>query len=179
MATKKNSPGGGAAPSAEYEALVASFGEAVNLMRKQRLAEAKAAFEALADANRSELELAERSRMYARICERRGAPPPPPPQSIEDRYLEAVFQANNGHTEPALRLIEECLHSDPMSPRYLYARASIHALRGALEQTISDLRQAIAIEPQIRFHAANDPDFSGVREEPTFIDLIEPTRAST
>ena len=43
------------------------------------------------------------------------------------------------------------------------------------EQAVSDLRQAIAADPQIRFQAINDPDFEQIREEPAFIDIIEPT----
>jgi len=29
----------------------------------------------------------------------------------------------------------------------------------------------------VRYQAANDPDFEPIREEPSFIDIIEPTPA--
>ncbi len=46
---------------------------------------------------------------------------------------------------------------------------------GNAEAAIGDLRQAIALEPQTRFQAVNDSDFERIREEPAFIDIIEPT----
>ena len=43
------------------------------------------------------------------------------------------------------------------------------------EAAVADLRRAISAEPQVRFQASNDPDFEPIREEPAFIDIIEPT----
>jgi hypothetical protein len=64
---------------------------------------------------------------------------------------------------------------EPESPRFLYARASAAAIQGDAESAVKDLRRAIAADPQVRFQAGNDPDFESIREEPAFIDIIEPT----
>ena len=47
--------------------------------------------------------------------------------------------------------------------------------KGATEKAVADLRQAISVDPTVRFQAVNDPDFERIREEPAFIDIIEPT----
>jgi len=44
-----------------------------------------------------------------------------------------------------------------------------------VDAAVRDLRQAITVDPQVRFQAGNDPDFEAIREEPAFIDIIEPT----
>ena len=84
--------------------------------------------------------------------------------------MDAIHDADT-----AIKLLDQALGEDPSSARYLYARASAYALKGHADAAIGDLRQAIIIEPTVRFQAANDTDFEQIREEPSFIDIIEPT----
>ena len=74
-----------------------------------------------------------------------------------------------------MRLLDQAIAEDPTSVRCLYARACTWALKGSAGKAVADLRQAIAGDPTVRFQAVNDPDFEKIREEPTFIDIIEPT----
>ena len=119
----------------------------------------------------------DRARTYARICARRMAPAPEPPRTPDECYQAAVVLANDGDSDGAIRLLDQALHSEPNSANLLYARASAWALKGKVEAAVGDLRQAVAGDPQLRFQAVNDPDFEKIREEPTFIDIIEPTPA--
>jgi hypothetical protein len=82
---------------------------------------------------------------------------------------------NEGESVAAVKLLDQCIAEDPSSSRFLYARSSAWALSGKVDAAINDLRQAISIDPQVRFQAVNDPDFESIREEPAFIDIIEPT----
>ena len=82
---------------------------------------------------------------------------------------------NSGDTEGSIRLLDQALQHDPTSVRVLYARSSAWALSGNADAAVRDLRQAIAGDPTIRFQAVNDADFERIREEPAFIDIIEPT----
>ena len=77
----------------------------------------------------------------------------------------------------AVSLLDRALVQDPTSVRVLYARACAWALQKNAERAVSDLRSAIAVDPTIRFQAINDSDFERIREEPAFIDVIEPTPA--
>ena len=47
--------------------------------------------------------------------------------------------------------------------------------QGNAEAAVADLRKSISIDPLIRFQLINDSDFEQIRDEATFIDLIEPT----
>jgi hypothetical protein len=69
------------------------------------------------------------------------------------------------------------MQQTPNSAKLLYARASAWAISGRADSAVSDLRQAIALDPTLRFQAVNDFDFERIREEPSFIDIIEPTSA--
>jgi tetratricopeptide (TPR) repeat protein len=96
---------------------------------------------------------------------------------VDELYFQAVLSSNEGKYDEALSLFERALREHPDSPKVLYARASTWALKGNSEAAVGDLRRAIAADPKVRFQAANDPDFEPIREEPAFIDIIEPTPA--
>jgi tetratricopeptide (TPR) repeat protein len=83
--------------------------------------------------------------------------------------------ANDGRLEEAAISFDRALQSDPESPTILYVRAMVLAKTGKTEEAISDLRKAISLEPALRFQLVNDSDFEVIRDEATFIDLIEPT----
>jgi tetratricopeptide (TPR) repeat protein len=163
------------AADAAYDEAVRRFGAAVESFHRGQTEAALAEFRQLSKATREEPALAERAAMYTRLCERRMAPSPGDPATPEDCYRLGVVRSNGGDLDEALRLFDRALGAEPSSPRYLYARASAYALKGHKEAAIGDLRQAIALDPPVRFQAVNDPDFDPIREEPAFIDIIEPT----
>jgi hypothetical protein len=68
---------------------------------------------------------------------------------------------------------------DGRSAKALYVRASVHAMRGSADRSIHDLRSAVGFDPTLRFQAINDPDFDSVRDDPAFIDVVEPARSET
>jgi len=158
-----------------FEAAIGRFGNGVELIHKGDFVGARQIFVEVQSACADEPELIERARSYALICERRTAPAEPPLQTADDRFHRAVVLSNDGRCDEALALLDQLVQEDPTSARNVYVRASAWALKGSADRAVVDLRQAIAIDPKIRFQAVNDPDFEKIREEPSFIDIIEPT----
>lgn len=170
----------GAGPSgprqvAAYEAALTKYAAAVELLGKQDFAGARDIFREVVRGVTNEPELSQRARGYATLCERRLAPPTPEPTSTDEVYAQAVYLSNAGEWDKALKLFDRVLADQPNSVRCLYARACTWALKGQTDRAVADLRQAIAADPRVRYQAVNDPDFERVREEPAFIDIIEPT----
>jgi hypothetical protein len=54
-------------------------------------------------------------------------------------------------------------------------------LNGHVEECLRTLQQAITLNPNLRFQARNDSDFSSVADDPRFTELIypEPTESAT
>ena len=161
----------------QYEKAVSSFGSGVQLVRAGDYVKAKDFFNEVLSSVKDEPVLAERSRMYLEVCDRRLAPVTEPGSTADDLYYRAVLESNGGNASEAIRLLDQALQQTPNSAKLLYARASAWALSATADAAISDLRQAIGLDPTLRFQAVNDFDFERIREEPGFIDIIEPTSA--
>jgi tetratricopeptide (TPR) repeat protein len=178
MPTKKNVPTPGKTEvqtSAAYDAALTQYVLAIELLGKKDFAAARDLFNEAVVLAVQEPELTQCARSYATICERQLAPAQPDPAAGDERYARAVFLSNAGRWDDALSLLDQAIAEDPTSVRNLYARACAWALKGSTSNAVTDLRQAIAGDPTVRFQAVNDPDFEKIREEPTFIDIIEPT----
>jgi tetratricopeptide (TPR) repeat protein len=178
--SKKKSPAEDERPGrdpGDYRAAIAEYESAVTRMRSGDLGAAREAFLALAAKHPEEPELADRARIWGQICAQRMAPTPPEPRSAEECFHRGVFLANQGRADEAIRLFDRSLAADPSSVKTLYARACAWAMKGEAERAVFDLRSAITADPTVRFQAANDSDFERIREEPSFIDVIEPSGA--
>lgn len=158
-----------------FEATLAAYTAGIECLRRGDYRQAAEQFEVVKNDAHNEPEMADRAATYARICERKLAPPPDSPKDVEDMYREAVFLLNGREIDAALQVLNRALVDNPTSVDLLYVRACTWAQKGASEKAVGDLRQAMAVDPKVRFQAANDPDFERIREEPSFIDIIEPT----
>ncbi len=175
MATKKKAPAASATDeSLAYETAVKNYESALGLLRKGDFERAKEQLRAVQVAAPKELELVDRAEIYLRVCDRKLAAEPDEPSGSQ-LYRQAVFLSNAGESDAAIELLDRVLAEDPASIECLYVRACAWALKGVADKAVRDLRQAISLDPKVRFQAVNDPDFEKIREEPAFIDIIEPT----
>jgi hypothetical protein len=53
----------------------------------------------------------------------------------------------------------------------------VRGLQGNAEGASSELKKSVSLDPKFRYQAASDSDFDKVRDEATFIDIIEPSNA--
>jgi len=182
MATKNQAAAAAANPTHRSDALrkafdeaLAEYSDAIRQMHGGDFASARAVFQKIVEQRRDEPALVERARTYMRHCDRKLAPAGDAPSSADALFYQAVLRINNGDADEAVRLLDQALQLEPESARLLYARASASAIKGDADSAVTDLRRAIAGDPQVRFQAGNDPDFEKIREEPAFIDIIEPS----
>ncbi len=184
MATKKKTPSktdaAGDKPgeskhhSEAYEAALGQYEQALELVRGQKYEQALGLLGSIAELQRDEPELADRARTYSELCRRKLAPAAEAPATVEEKYLRAVVLTNERRLDEAIALLDEAAREEPTNVSVLYTRASARALQGNTEAVVTDLRQAILVDPTVRYQAVNDPDFEKVRDDAAFIDLIEP-----
>jgi len=161
--------------SESYEQALGDFARGLELTHAGDYAAALELLSKVASENPDEPELTERARAYSAVCRRKLATAPEPPTTAEGLYHLGVIRCNDGRLDESLDLLNQALTIEPGSARLHYARASAYALKGQADAAVADLRSAVEGDPKLRFQAGNDPDFEKIRDEASFIDVIEPT----
>jgi tetratricopeptide (TPR) repeat protein len=75
--------------------------------------------------------------------------------------------ARQGRRDEAREILHEGLQRYPGNAAVLYDLACYETLDGDRESALGHLRQAIADDEQYRAHARSDPDFEGIRNDPS------------
>jgi len=164
-------------PTAEeiaYQHALAQFESAVRLLNDNHYGQARSAFDRLAETATSDL--AQRARIYLNICNQRLARPAVQLKTAEDHYNYGVQLANQGMLEDAEAALKKALKLAPQCDYIHYALASTSALRDNPEQAMEHLEHAIGLNARNRYLAQNDPDFSGLGEDPRFTELLYPEK---
>lgn len=99
------------------------------------------------------------------------------PTTAEEWYDYGVLLHNQGSYEDALKHFQRALKlADEDLDFVYYAMAATTARQNDGSQAIELLKKAIALRPESRFVAAHDPDFSALRSDSTFRDILEVTQ---
>jgi len=160
-------------PAAEEQLRL--YEEALQQFQEQKYAKAKAAFEkVLTGPSR---ECADRARVHLRICEQRSKPSETPtPKSPEEHYQHGVAMMNMGRWDDARNHLLKARKLAPKADYVIYAMAALDCLTGEADAAMENLKLAIQLRPENRYHARNDEDFAFLQEDPRFTELLYPDR---
>jgi tetratricopeptide (TPR) repeat protein len=153
-------------------AVLRAFEQAVKVFNRRQYAEAKAMFENLQPRFPTEVEIIARAQIYIQVCNQKLAHTPSVPRNADELYDRGVFALNIGDFTQARTFFEKALRLRPDEPHLLYSLAATHAQTGSHDQAIDYLRRSIQIQPRFRSQALNDSDFSGLRENKQFLELL-------
>ena len=64
----------------------------------------------------------------------------------------------------------------PKAEFVYYAMAALDCLTGEADAALSNLKTAIELRPENRYHARNDEDFAFLQEDPRFTEMLYPER---
>jgi tetratricopeptide (TPR) repeat protein len=155
------------------------FDRAMKSFSAQRYREARELFQKAAEGTIREV--AHNARLHIKMCDRRMEKPEIQLQTIEDFYNAGVERLNARDLENArMNLVKatELTRGDGASADHVYyALAACLALGGDSRGAYENLKRAIEIDPRNRMAARQDPDFSGVGQQPPLHNLIYPEKA--
>ena len=151
------------------------YEEGLQLFQEQKYAKAKPLFEkAIAGPSR---EFADRARLHLRISEQRLKPTETPtPRSPEEHYQHGVAMMNMGRWDEARDHLLRARKLAPKADYVIYAMAALDCLTGEADSAMENLKVAIQLRPENRYHARNDEDFAFLQEDPRFTELLYPDR---
>lgn len=122
-------------------------------------------------------ELADRARIHLRISEQRiSRPTTPALRTSEDYYHQGIAMMNHGLWDSARDHLEKARKLAPKADYVYYALAALDCLTGEADLAMENLKTAIELRPENRYHARNDEDFAFLQEDPRFTELLYPER---
>lgn len=151
---------------------LSAFEKALKFFNSRDFLQAKQKFEDLHLRFHSEVEIIARSQTYIQICEARLASQNSAPRSADECYDRGIVALNVGDFLQARTLFEKALKLRPDDSHTLYSLAATLAQIDALEQSLNYLRQAVQKHPRLRQRALNDADFSILKEDRRFLELL-------
>jgi len=151
------------------------YEEAVLHFQEQKFHRAKQVLERVLEGPSKEL--SDRARMHMRVCDQRiSRLPAPAPKTAEDHYTQGVAMMNLGRWDEAREHLDRARKAAPKSDHIIYAMAALDCLTGEAESAMTNLKMAIELRPENRYHARNDEDFAFLQEDPRFTELLYPER---
>ena len=151
------------------------YEEALTLFQQQKFQRAKQSLERVLEGPSKEL--GERARVHIRICEQRiSRPSAPVLKSAEDHYTQGVALMNLGRWDDAREHLDRARKAAPKADHIVYAMAVLDCLTGEADSAMDNLKIAIQLRPENRYHARNDEDFAFLQEDPRFTELLYPER---
>ena len=120
-----------------------------------------------------EKELHERVRLYLNVCQRQATPRGPAPQTIDERLYAATLAINGGQYDQAIAHLRLVRDEDPDNDHALYMLAVAHAQRDEHAEAVAHLERAIALNPENRALARNDPDLEPLHDDESFRATID------
>jgi tetratricopeptide (TPR) repeat protein len=155
-----------------YEA-VAVYERGVQALQRHDFQGAAAFFRTVLERYPDERELLERARLYLRVCERETSRQPPTPKTPAEEVYAATVALNSGDHSGALDHLQHALGEDPLSDHAHYIMAVALGMRNRADEAIEHLGQAIALNPENRSLARQDPDLDILRDHERFKDALD------
>src|SRR5215475_15417520 len=151
-----------------------AFEQAVKVFNRRQFEDAKSMLETVQLKYPGDLEIVARAQMYIQVCKQKleQETKSSAPRNADELYDHGVFALNIGDFTQARSFFEKALRLHPDAPHLLYSLAATHAQTGAHEEALNYLKRSIQIQPRFRAQAYNDADFSGLRDNRQFLDLI-------
>src|SRR5919198_599772 len=154
----------------QYIAAIKTFELAVQQFTKQNLEKAKALFEKLGAS--AYPEVADRARLYLRLCQQRLERSAPPPKTAAEYYTLGVAELNIRSLDSAIEHLTKADKMQPKREHIRYALAAAYALKGNSEAAIEHLKVSIQVRPGNAYQARHDEDFQSLASHPAFRSLV-------
>jgi tetratricopeptide (TPR) repeat protein len=154
------------------------YDEALALFHQQKFAKAKQELEKVIEGPSKEL--ADRARMHVKIAEQRMKPSAElNPRTADEHYQRGVAMMNIGRWDDARESLIKARKAAPKADHIHYALAALDCLTGEADSAMANLKVAIQLKPENRYHARNDEDFAFLQEDPRFTELLYPEKDGT
>jgi tetratricopeptide (TPR) repeat protein len=163
----------GPARRTTYVEAVALYERGLEALQRHAYPQATHLLESVLRQYPEERELHERVRLYLNICQRQATHREAAPQTIDERLYAATLAINGGQYDQAIAHLRLVRDEDPDNDHAIYMLAVAHAQRDEHAEAVAHLERAIALNPENRALARNDPDLEPLRDDDAFRAALE------
>ena len=156
-----------------YFEAVALFEQGLESLQRHAYQQAAKLLESVLRRYPEERDLHERVRLYLNICKRQVTQREAAPQTIDERLYAATLSINGGQYDQAIAHLRLVRDEDPDNDHAIYMLAVAHAQRDEHAEAVAHLERAIALNPENRALARNDPDLEPLRDDDAFRAALE------
>jgi tetratricopeptide (TPR) repeat protein len=156
-----------------YFEAVALYEKGLEALQRHAYQQAASLLESVLRQYPEEKELHERVRLYLNICQRQATQREAAPQTIDERLYAATLAINGGQYDQAIGHLRLVRDEDPDNDHAIYMLAVAHAQRDEHAEAVAHLERAIALNPENRALARNDPDLEPLRADEAFRAALE------
>ena len=164
---------GGPQRRSTYFEAVALYERGLEALQRHHYQQASDILESVLRQFPEEKELQERVRLYLNVCQRQATPRGPAPQTIDERLYAATLNINGGQYDAAIAHLRLVRDEDPDNDHAIYMLAVAHAQRDEHAEAVAHLERAIALNPENRALARNDPDLEPLHDDEAFRATLE------
>lgn len=151
---------------------VQNYEAGLKAMQAHKWDRAKAHFEKVVGG--ASPELADRASVHLNACNQQLSRASAQFKTPEEQYDYAISLMNMGDYLTAKENFEALVTKVPKLDYIWYGKAALNCLMGHFSEAITDLNEAIRLNPGNRYQARNDSDFKGLSDDPRFTELIYP-----
>src|SRR5687767_10679876 len=151
-----------------YHEAVAMYERGLQALQRRDFAASADALRTVIERYPDERELLERARLYLKVCERELEPKEPAPKTADEWVYAATVALNQEDEANALLHLQRALAADSRHDHAHYMMAVASARRHDVNAALDHLRRAVALNPENRSIARQDPELDSLREAPAF-----------
>jgi len=152
----------------DYEKALAAYSQAMKAFNKKDYGKAEESLKQILENFPEEKELADRIRLYVKLCENSRTEEPVSLKSFDDYYQYSVIKINLGEYDEALKLLSKAQEMDPKSAKIDYMLANTYCLMGNEEECLNSLGKSFEKDPYFKVLAQNEEDFETIRDNDGF-----------
>jgi hypothetical protein len=156
-----------------YHEAVAMYERGLQALQRRDFAASADALRTVIERYPDERELLERARLYLKVCERELEPKEPTPKSADELVYAATVALNQGDEANALLHLQRALAADTRHDHAHYMMAVASARRNDVNAALDHLRRSVALNPENRSIARQDPELDSLRDAPAFKSALE------
>jgi tetratricopeptide (TPR) repeat protein len=119
-------------------------------------------------------ELADRALVHLNTCNQQMSRASNSFKTAEEQFDYAVSLMNVGDYVGARENLETLVKKTPKLDYVWYGLATLSCLTGHFPEALTNLTEAIRLNPSNRYQARNDSDFKALSDDPRFTELLYP-----